>query len=329
MGVRRLDFDPSCLEADRFVKESPMSSEEKSVQTVEAPGQMALAPLPSSFEEETSLARKAEAQNLLALSLTDPQRVESYLKKRAEVLANITEIGIKRTHGYDWTLYRDEDGREVAVPRDSGCVVLRQWGGIRIGNYRPSNADGIVNPRIITEVEKGEEITVCEMWADGFCAVTGLFVESVYYAVRSNDEFVGRGTIQDLKSACRTGLDAKITRVLLGLRKVPVERLKEFGVKYDAMHKGKGYGTSTARRAARVTEEGVEDKRNELGREILRVTGGNKTEAVRVLLDVTSGKDFKGFESVARMTKGWQVDNAFEALKKHPLYAPPKEEAAS
>ena len=306
-----------------------MSDAEKSVAIIDAPGTMALAPLPTSFEEETHLARTAEAQNLLALSLTDPEKVEAYLKKRAEVLANITEVGIKRTHGYDWTLYRDEDGREVAVPRDSGCVVLRQWGGIRIGNYKPSNADGIVNPRISSEVEKGEEIAVCEMWADGFCAVTGLFVESVYYAVRSVDEFVGRGTIQDLKSSCRTGLDAKITRVLLGLRKVPVERLKAYGVKYEAMHKGKGYGTSKDRRASRVADKGVEESRAELGNEILRLTGGDKEAAAQVLREITKGKDFKGFESVARMTKDWQVDNALAALKKHPMYAPPKEEPAS
>ena len=170
------------------------------------------------------------------------------------------------------------------------------------------------------------------MWADGFCAITGQVVEGVYYAVRSSDEFVGRGTAQDLKSACRTGLDAKIVRVLLGVRKVPVDRLKEFGLSYDKMHKGKGYGTSAARRASKVTEEGVDEARNKLRDEILRCTGGDKGDARSVLKEITSSpktdtnKGFAGFDTVDRLTKKWQVDNAMEKLKKHPIFAPAKEE---
>lgn len=311
--------------------------EAKDVEVMAGPAQIPLAPLPGSYADESALALRVEHENLLALALSDPLKARDYLATRASILESATAIGVKKTHAFDWTLYRDEDGREVAVPRDSGCVVLKQWGGVRIGNYRPKGPDDVPNPLITFEesvdTDTGEvsKITIAEMWGDGFCAITGQIVEGVYYAVRSSDEFVGRGTPQDLKSACRTGLDAKIVRVLLGVRKVPVERLKELGLSYEGMHKGKGYGTSSARRAARVTEEGVEEIRDRLRDDIMRCAGGNKSDARAILKEITSSpktkdsKGFPGFDAIERMTQSWQVDNAAKKLKDHPSYAPPSD----
>lgn len=277
-------------------------------------------------------------QSVTDLALLDPDKIEARLVAREKVLAKLREVAIKSSHGYDWTLYKDRDGRVVGVPRDSAAVQMRKWLGISIFNYRPL-VDGVPTPKISTEtvedrdkegaVTGAHEATIAEMWADGLCALTGEPIEGIYYAVRSDKPFTGSGTLQDLKAACRTGLDAKVTRILSGLRKVPAEVLTKLGVDVTKSHGGMGYGTSSDRQAGKVAEDGVAEKAKALGDEILRRVGGDVTAARQLLVEVSSWKDkdgkvVKGFDSVSRFGKAFQIENAWKALRAHATFGDAK-----
>ncbi len=297
-------------------------------------------------EERDERARRASdhgpggmrEESIAALALIDPSQVEARLSAREKALGKLREIAIRKSHPFDWTLYKDREGHVVGVPRDSAAVVIRKWMGISIFNYRPTE-HGIPEPRITKEIVQdkdregavvGEhEVTIAEMWADGLCALTGEPLESIYFAARSDKPFVGSGTLQDLKAACRTGLDTKVTRILSGLRKVPVDQLQLLGVDTTKSIQGAGYGSSADRAAGRVAEEGVGEKAKALGDEVLRRVAGDVAAAKQLLSEISSwtdkdGKKVKGFDTVAKFTRPFQVENAWKALRVHPTFGDAK-----
>src|SRR5574341_815750 len=220
-----------------------------------APGPFA--PLPHDIEIEDQHAIALNEENLARLALIDPERVATRITARERSLELLRVACIKRTHAYDWTLYQDRDQRVVGVLRDSGAVNVRKLMGISIFNYRPTER-GRPEPKLSEEQQTdGSKERAVEMWADGMCGLTGESIEGVYYALRSDDDFIGRErkgargeefvSVQDMKASCRTGLDAKVTRILSGLRKVPVEMLRANGVDVDKAHRGRGFGTSAER----------------------------------------------------------------------------------
>jgi len=277
----------------------------------------------------------AQARKTATEQLNDPEAFAKFLKAREERLQILRNVAIKSTHGNDWTLYKDKEGHIVGVPRDSGLVHIRQWLGISLFNYRPVDDRGAPTPRHYKdERPDGSVVDVVELMADGFCNLTGQPVYAVLHAIRSDDEFIGRErkegagpmgefvSLQDMRASCRTSLDAKITRLLSGLRKVPAEILTANGIKLDQCHRGRGFGTSSERGASRVAEEGIPEQVAKLKEELLRVTGGDAAAVKDLTKEITKSPDgkFGGFDSVDRLTKGWQVENAWKALKAHPQF---------
>jgi hypothetical protein len=281
-----------------------------------------LAPIPEHIEEEDTQALFIRGGMIDRLAKRGEKELEAYLELRQKALDTIQTVAIKQSHPFHWTKYRDRDGKVVCVVRDQGCVEMRKWLGISITNYNPKSPSGEVEPKVSYDDSSGKRVIVVEMWADGACNLTGEQVTQAYYAARSDDDFIGRkGRLQDLKASCRTGLDAKITRILSGLRKVPEEILQKHGVQTENAYKGHGYGTSTERTATKVAETGVKEKAKLLGEEILKATGGDKEAAGDLLKEITANPPkFKGFNSIERMTQLWQVDTALEKLKKHPTF---------
>lgn len=282
-------------------------------------------------------------ESISALALIDPAQVENRLAAREKALSKLREIAIRKSHPFDWTLYKDREGHVVGVPRDSAAVVIRKWMGISIFNYRPTE-HGIPEPRITSEIVQDKDrdgnvtgehaVTIAEMWADGLCALTGEPIESVYFAARSDKPFVGSGTLQDLKSACRTGLDTKVTRILSGLRKVPADQLQALGVDTTKSIQGAGYGSSSDRAAGRVAEEGVGEKAKALGDEVLRRVGGDVSAAKQLLVEISSWKDkdgkaVRGYDTVAKFTKAFQIENAWKALRAHSVFGDSKQDAGT
>jgi len=298
--------------------------------TAIAPPAASLAPVPPEIYEEEQRAIALREENLTRMALIDPTQVEAKLAARESALAKMRAVAIKSTHAFDWTLYKDKENRVVGVPRDSAAVQIRKWLGISIFNHRPIS-NGIPEPRVtvekIQEADGVREVTVVEMWADGACNLTGETVESIYYAVRSDKGFTGSGTRQDLIASCRTGLDTKVTRILSGLRKVPEDVLVAAGIDVKKSHGGMGFGTSADRGAQRVAEAGVAEDAKGLWEEIMRRVGGSISDAKALCKDVTKGdkpgpdgRIFPGWDSIDRLTRDWQVKNAWKALRAHPVF---------
>lgn len=289
--------------------------------------------------EERHIIRPAAAGGLTIEQLLseDPKKAQAILETRSKLLEQIQAAALKRTRPTDWTLYKDKEGRIVGVLRDSGAVNVRKVMGISIFNHRPKVGD-IAEPRVSEEKipaldrdgkDTGELLTcfVAEMWADGICSLTGEPAEDVYCGLRSIDaygksQFVGRGHMQDLKASCRTTLDSKVVRILSGLRKVDAEVLKLHGIEPEKCYRGSGFGNAEERGAGRVAEEGVAAQVATLKAELLARTGGDAAAVKQLTVEITSdpAKGFKGFDSIDRLTKGWQVDKAWARLKVHPQF---------
>jgi len=289
---------------------------------------------PAEIEEQHRAAREYEKGLIARFQNAHPDKWKLLMANRLEMLERARKACIALTVPEDWTLFQGPGGDVVGVPRKSGCIRMRKIMGITPINYRPKNASGDAEPEIsFEEVKKDEktiQVTVVTMIADGYCHYTGETLEDVRHSVRSDESFIGRGTVQDLTQSCRTGLDSKITRILSDTVKVPEDVLQAHGVKTERAYKGHGYGTSKGREGQRVAEKGVPVNAKALGEEILKRTNGDKEAAKKVLVDITKKpnedpkKDFKGFDSVSRFTKQWQLDNAWELLKKHPMFGEEK-----
>jgi len=288
--------------------------------------------LPEFVEEqlkgEDALARTARDQSIADLALQDPQKVKAFLEKLEEGLSILRQVAIKGTTPHDWTKYKDREGNVICILRDNGAANIRKWLGISIFNHRGDPIDAKVpGPKVSGDkAPNGDPITIVELWADAFCARTGERIEGIYSAVRSDQKFRGRETLQDDKASVRTYLDTKCTRILSGLRKVPEQVLIDAGLDTAKCYAGSGFGSSQERGAGRVAEEGVAEKAKALGEEVLRRVGGDVAAAKQLLAEITSwtdkatGKAVKGFDSVSRLTKEFQIDNAWKKLKAHATF---------
>lgn len=276
--------------------------------------------------QEEKIAAHARSQSIATLALQDPLAVKAYLEKLEEGLAILRSVAIKSTTPYDWTKYRDKESNVMCVLRDNGAANIRKWLGISIFNHRGDPIDTkVAGPKVSSEKQTdGSTVNVVEMWADATCARTGERVEGIYSAIRSDQRFRGRETLQDDKASVRTYLDTKCTRILSGLRKVPESVLVEGGLDVAKCYQGSGFGTSAERGAGKVAEAGVKEQAAKLREEILRRVGGDTAAAKQLCREVTKadkagkdGKIFPGFDTVERLTQDWQVEAAMKKLRAH------------
>jgi len=287
-------------------------------------------------KEETAIAQQARARTMADLALLSEADRLAYLTGMEKTLDTLRATAIRRTKPGDWTIYKGRgDTEPVGVPRDSACVEIRKWFGISITGHRGAMNDYAVPGPRVSKAEDDPTVTVLEMWADGYCARTGERIEGIYLALRSDDDFIGRQrknedgshwtTVQDMQASVRTSLDGKITRILSGLRKVPVSELEKYQLDWRKAHLGPGFGTGADRAAGKVAEGGVAEQAKALGDEILRRVGGDVDAARQLLVEISSWKNnegrlIKGFDSVSKFTKAFQVENAWKALKVHPTF---------
>jgi len=287
-----------------------------------------LSPVPDEVEQEEQLAIRARDESIARRALQDPKKVEAYLTALQQGLKILGQVAIKSTTPYDWTKYADKQGNVICVLRDNGAATIRKWLGISITGHRGHPLDLTIPGPLVTKEKPsgtGADVSIVEMWADGYCARTGERIEGVYSAIRSDQKFRGRETPQDDKASVRTYLDTKVTRILSGLRKVPESVLVEAGIDTSKCYAGSGYGSSAERQAGAVAEEGVTEKAKALGEEILRRVGGDVSSARQLLVEVTSwknkeGKLVTGYDSVSKLTKSFQVENAWKKLKAHKTF---------
>lgn len=282
------------------------------------------------IEERKSLAIEPSMAALIpaGTSLVDQlQKMDDYalvFKRRVEILQMCREVAIKATQPEDWVLNKAKDGSVVAMLKASGAEEMAKYYGIQIYNVRPLGPNGEFAPEII---QTDEGVTL-RAWCDARSMLTGQTIHSMEASRSSTEKFIGRVydgelvKMADLRASLWTLLtQTKPVRILAAASRMPEPALKKM-IDTSRCTKGSGYGRSDERAAESVTDDDVKAKANELGNEILARVGGNTEAAKQLLQEITAwkGKDGKmtsGFDTVSRITKGFQVKNAWVKLREH------------
>lgn len=287
--------------------------------------------------EDRALVPQVQAlERSMADHLATMENGAAIFERRAEILGQIRTAAIRGTNPRDWVLFRDRDDSVWAHLADSGAEKIAELYGVEITNVRPQR-DGLFNP---LRNLMGKGIVELRAQCDALCHFNGRAL-SFESSIRSTEDFTGRkvddaGRITtspnapaleaDLRQSLWTRLRCKAIRVLTGMGQVPAEELDRAweGTKKssDQCRKGHGFGTGKERSGQKVAEEGVPAAAKKLGDEILRRVGGDEDAARKLLREITSNpeKDFKGFDSLKRLTKTWQVEKAWAALGEHPTF---------
>lgn len=291
--------------------------------------------------EETRQTDRAERSFVEQLSAM--AEAEEIFERRTNLLEKCYLVAINRTRPQDWILFKDPQGNVNAMLAASGAQLVAEVYQVKLSNIRPKDDRGLFDPER-TAISSGvfSFRGSCDAWS----RINGR-EQMVEMTRRSDEDFTGRTvdadgllTIDrdkrvgadegDLRSALLTGLLTKAVRVLCGMTRVPPGDLekawKGTEKKVDQCRKGHGFGTSAARGASAVTPEEIKAEVEKLRAEVTRCVGGDIGAGKKLVKEITAGPNFAGFDSLDRVTKDFQVTQAWANLKKHPLYAPPKAE---
>jgi hypothetical protein len=268
----------------------------------------------------------------------DPRAV---IQKMADTVEALQRAAISLTFPTDWVAGKDKEGNVVCTLRAAGCSRVEMLLGLRIDPIPPA-IDLTPEPIDLPGGERGERVR-------GWVSSATLRTERMEVEITrgGGEDFVGRlvgengkvttsrseakgGYPPDLRASARTGLRAKATRTLLGLKALPPSRLDEVwkmaglgdSRKASMIAKGTGYGTGTERSAGRVADESAKGSAEELRVEILKRVGGDEGAARQLVKEITANpeKGFGGNTSTAQLTQDWMVDRAWKALRKHPTF---------
>jgi hypothetical protein len=290
--------------------------------------------------EMQAVLRATSMQALVRMDGLTEQDVDRMIKARLRLIESTREMTLKVTKPEDWTLWKDNEGHVVGTPRASAMLTIRPWFNVRIYNHR--SLDGLrgqPSSKVVKKSKDGksEDVTVLE----GLCDVQlgrDFPMEGIYFCLRSDDDFTGRvkrkdilggPREQDLWASFRTGIDKKAIATVLGLTKVPEEDLKRAGLDTLRCYRGSGYGTSGDRTAGREAAPGVASIIDALRKSIIRRTHADMEAGKKLVKEITSrppnpkkkgDKGYPGVDSLERLTLDWQVRNAIEKLKVHPIF---------
>ncbi|MDD5304857.1 MAG: hypothetical protein PHS14_17305 [Elusimicrobia bacterium] len=286
------------------------------------------------IESEDRLSRHAEKS--LIETLSKLENADALFERRAKLLEGFYMTALKRTRPQDWILFKDKQGNVNAMLAASGAELVAEVYGIRVSNLRPLDARGMFAPdRIDVTADVYELRGAC----DAYSRVNGREVFGLEMSRRSDEQFTGRAVNDekkfdfqgknanpaDLRSAVMTGLRTKTVRVLCSMTRVPPSDLEKAWngtpKKVDECRKGSGFGTGNERRSEAVSDEELKPKKAALRDAILRAVGGDMAAAKSLCKEITANPPkFGGFDSVERLTEGWQVDNAMAKLAAHPTF---------
>jgi hypothetical protein len=291
-------------------------------------------------ETEVLLTQRADMS--LIEALTRLENAEEIFKRRAQLLESCHIAALKRTRPADWVLTKDREGAETAMLTVSGADLIAEVYGIVMRGIGPTNERGEFAPEK-TPVPGLDGVYSLRAYCSAFSRVNGRAIELLEFSRRSDEDFTGRsvtntgklttrpadsvGALEsDLRGAVLTGMRTKVVRVLCGMTRVPVSELAKAWEgtpkKVEACRKGHGYGTSSDRGAKGVADADVPAARETLKKAILSAVGGDLQGARELTIEITSNKakNFKGFDSVDRLTQGWQIEQATRNLKAHPTF---------
>jgi hypothetical protein len=281
-------------------------------------------------DQEEQLA--ANVKDTLADKLARLEDGLLFLQKRAETFDRAHLLAIRRTEPEHWVLFKDKQGNVNAMLTAPGAPLVAEVYGIQILNPRPLDEAGNFKPEKVT----GEgQLYGYRAWADARSGLTGRYVQAIEAFRASNEDFTGRSAISstpaivrdaDLRASVFTLLLTKAVRVLGNCTRVPPAMLARAwegtGKSVDNCRHGSGFGSSSERQTQAITPEALKAEQVKLGNEILARVGGDTDAAKKLCLEITSNpdKDFRGFDSVARLAQDWQIANAWKRLKAHPVF---------
>ena len=296
-----------------------------------------LAPLEGEIEDdhqEASLARQDGGAGVFSITGAAMQQdALAALDRAIAWQGNLRQALLKLSDPADW----------IAQKTDPPTLMLGHSGAVKFAPFLGIH---------LRPVPPATDLTPLETQEDGIKAYTvralmtarafGIVDREIEATRRSDEDFTGRSldaegafTRKKEERARSYGADVRnSTRSLLitksvrecGFKRVPASEVQEAWGKAKSLahvQGGHGFGSADARRAGAVAEEGAAASAEDLWFELLRISGGDTGAASGLLKEITStpGK-FAGFTDPKRMTAGWQVENAWGRLKKHPRYRP-------
>lgn len=272
----------------------------------------------------------APTGQLDALSALD--NVLEVLKRQADGLVQVREAALNMTDPMDWVAMKgkhDSEEDATCLLRASGATKINKFYRVGLTRVWPTDQQGTLKP----EEVKGEggEILIT-VYAEAYIGLTGETILGLQASRASSEKFIGRGGLDttsplvaraDLIQSCVTLLMTKAVRAA-GFKSVPVRELEKVWKgqkKISSIPRGSGFGTSTERGASAVTTDDVKSARKKLGDEVLARVGGAVDDARKLLKDITSNPPkFDGFDTVERLTQDWQISNAWDKLRSHPVF---------
>jgi hypothetical protein len=312
-----------------------------------APGvptkQAALATIDQAIEAELVLGERAERP--LIDQLAKLENADVLFERRAKMIESFYMTAIRRTRPEDWILFKDKQGNINAMLAASGAELVAEVYGIRVFNIRPMDGRGMFAPDRVELAGGAYELRGA---CDAFSRVNGREIFGLEISRRSDEQFTGRSVNDegkfdfqgktanpsDLRSAVLTGLRTKTVRVLCGMTRVPPSDLEKAwttaGKDWHNCRKGSGFGTSSERKSEDLSSEDQKTEQKKLGDEILRRVGGDTGAAKKLCLEITANPPkFAGFESVARVTQGWQLEQAWKNLRAHKVFGDQNQDAGA
>lgn len=283
--------------------------------------------------KEAAFTRRFEdEENSIVGRLTGNEEALELFERRAQMLDKARMIAIRRTSPTDWILFKDKQGMTTAMLTASGAGPVAEIYGIQISNLRPIDGEGRFKP---DRIDGDANAYSLRAWCDARSAMSGRSIQSLEGTRSSNEDFIGRSAISstpatvkdsDLRASLYTHMLTKACRILGNMVRVPPEVLDQAweGTKKKSAdcRKGSGFGSSTERTAAAVTDAATKGSADELWADILKRVGGSDEDAKALLKEITANpeKSFAGFTQIARLTQGWQIERAWTNLRAHPTF---------
>ena len=256
------------------------------------------------------------------------------IQRKEKIIQAVRQAALKLTSPRDWVQMLGKN-----MPVEEATCLLTSSGARKIGPQLygialvepgPVDSQGVLAP--IEQRGEDDEVSFT-LFATAIVGLTGETIPRLTASRSSSEKFIGRGGLDttsalvargDLTEAVKTLLYTKAVRVGAGMGSVPVKELaaawKGTDKKIDYIPKGSGFGSSSQRQAQAVASEDVKAGVKKLADEIFARVGGDADAARRLTTEITAGKNFAGFDDVRKISKKWQLENAWGKLKKHAVH---------
>lgn len=258
-------------------------------------------------------------------------------KVRSDLMDGLYMVAIGRTRPEDWILSRDQAQNVTAMIASSGARLVAEVYEIELSNLRPLDENGMFDPVVR---DMGNGVFSLRGGCDAESKANGR-KQPIEMERRSDEDFTGRtvdaeGAFNfdrgkkvgswsgDVSSSVLTGLETKAVRTLCSMSRVPLSELERAWAgtekKTDKCRKGQGYGSSSDRGSQALSDPELKAEIEKLRAEVIRTVGGDKDAGKQLVKEITTGPNFAGFDSLDRLTKDFQVKQAWKHLKEHPKF---------